>query len=90
MGPIMPFEKGQTVQPTLKHIAIRQFLNVLNRYRKWNKPHGIAEIKWGEEIEGSFLEYDKNGSLKLSKINVTEEYKDLDFPLMFEYGSFMF
>jgi hypothetical protein len=56
MGPLLSFEQGDKLQPALKKIAIRQFLKVFNKYRKWNKPNDIQEIKWGEEIEGNFLE----------------------------------
>jgi hypothetical protein len=56
MGPLLSFEEGDKLQPILKNIAIRQFLKVLNKYRKWKKPSGIQEIKWGEEIEGNFLD----------------------------------
>ncbi len=41
MGPLLSFEEGDKLQPVLKNIAIRQFLKVLNKYRKWKKPSGI-------------------------------------------------
>ena len=90
MGPVLSFDEGDKLQPVLKNIAIRQFLKVFHKYCSWKKPLDIQEIKWGEEIEGNFLELDQDGSLQLSKSNITEDCSDLDFPLMFEYGSFMF
>ena len=41
MGPILSFEEGDKLQPFLKNIAVRQFLNVLKKYKKWKKPSGI-------------------------------------------------
>ncbi len=41
MGPLLSFEEGDKLQPVLKTIAIRQFLKVLQKYRKWKKPSGI-------------------------------------------------
>lgn len=41
MGPLLSFEQGDKLQPVLKKIAIRQFLKVLQKYRKWKKPSGI-------------------------------------------------
>ena len=38
MGPVLPFEEGDKLQPILKNIAIRQFLKIFNKYKKWNKP----------------------------------------------------
>jgi hypothetical protein len=61
MGPLLPYEEGEKIQPCLKNIAIRQFLKIFNKYRQWNKPSGIHSIKWGEEIEGNFLSYGQNG-----------------------------
>ena len=74
----------------LKVIGVKQFLFRLKRYAKWMKTTDLGHIKWGEQIEGHFLKLNSENELELCKEDISEEYKDLKFPLMFQYGSWMF
>ena len=90
LGAIESFQQAQKQQKSLKIMGIKQFLHRLALYSEWTKPNEPFNIKWGEEIEGHFLKIGENGDVELFKESFSEQYQDLDFPLMLEYGSWMF
>ena len=66
MGEILSPEEARKLQGKLKQIGIQQFLRIYEKYHLWEKTTDPKIIKWGEEIEGNFLEFDEKHELKLS------------------------
>lgn len=47
-GEILTPEETAEIQPYLKQLGIKQFLNVLKKYKDWQKTTKQSVIKWGE------------------------------------------
>ena len=90
---MLSYEEIRPLQTLFKQLGIKQFFYVLKNVRNWQKQTKSSIIKWGEEIEGHFLQLSEDKQLELclgGLESLPEEYKALDFPLQVESGRWMF
>lgn len=81
------YEESVKYQLQLQKMAALQFLYLFGKYFGWKNTPSCF-IKWGDEVEGHRIRKTQEGSYRLVESPLPAE--KLPFPLMVEYGKWMF
>jgi hypothetical protein len=87
-GEVYSYEESVKYQLQIQKMAALQFLFVYSKFSKWTNPNKCCYIKWGDEVEGHRFRKLAGKGYELKETPLTEE--KTTFPLMLEYGRWMF